>query len=242
MKKKYSSKVCVILGGSGLIGESISKKFFSENDYTIVIDKYKPKENICDLFIKADCSKEKEINKVCKKINKFQINTIINAVRPKIKIKSLKDEIKQFDKFMFISKIYLIFFSLLKNNIIKNKTQFINISSINSILISQQSIIYHVLKSTSNQIIKNLAVKYGKYGIKLNNLLLGLIDQRSGKDSPNFKKALNLTIPLKKKIAPSEVADLSYYLSEHNKSITGQDIIVDLGMSAKDHFSIFFKN
>lgn len=231
-------KICLILGGSGLIGNEISKFFLKKNYFSIVLDIKKPKKNTSSLFIKTNLTNEKELINNLKKIRKYKINTIINAVRINKKINNLNQEINYFDKISSFVKINLLVFNSLFDLIKKNKTEFINISSTNSLSISQQSIYYHVSKAASNQLIKSLAVKYGKYDLRFNNILLGIIDNNKNSDDKIFKNALRKALPLEKKVSLQNISSLVYYLSENNNSITGQDLILDSGMLLKDQFSI----
>ena len=74
-------KICLILGGSGLIGNEISKFFLKKNYFPIVLDMRKPRKNTSFLFIKTDLTNEKKLKQSLKKIRKYKINTIINAVK-----------------------------------------------------------------------------------------------------------------------------------------------------------------
>ena len=231
-------KICLILGGSGLIGNEISKFFLKKNYFPIVLDMRKPRKNTSFLFIKTDLTNEKKLKQSLKKIRKYKINTIINAVRINKKINNLSQELNYFDEITAYAKINLFFFNNLYNLIKKNKTKFINISSTNSLSISQQSTYYHVSKIASNHLMKSLAVKYGKYGLRFNNILLGIVDNKKKSDDKIFRNALRKALPLQKKVSLQDIANLTYYLSENNNSITGQDIIIDSGMLLKDQFSI----
>tara|TARA_B100001057_G_scaffold15458_1_gene14686 strand:+ start:523 stop:1245 length:723 start_codon:yes stop_codon:yes gene_type:complete len=239
---KIKKKVCLILGGSGLVGNEISQKFIKNNYYLIIADIKKPKKKNYDLFIKSNLINPKEIKKVCKILNQYKIDTIINSVRYAISANNLKKEVDTFENIMAYVKINLSLFFYLKKKIIKNKTEFINISSTNSISISQQPIIYHAAKSASNQIIRSLAVKYGKFGSRFNNILLGVVDDKKNLDKKNFKKAISQSLPLRKKVNLKDVASFALYLSESNTSITGQDFIIDSGMSVQDQFSVVLQN
>lgn len=231
-------KICLILGGSGLIGNEISKFFLKKNYFPIVLDMRKPRKNTSFLFIKTDLTNEKKLKQSLKKIRKYKINTIINAVRINKKINNLSQELNYFDEITAYAKINLFVFVNLYNLIKKNKTEFINISSTNSLSISQQSTYYHVSKIASNHLMKSLAVKYGKYGLRFNNILLGIVDNKKKSDDKIFRNALRKALPLQKKVSLQDIANLTYYLSENNNSITGQDIIIDSGMLLKDQFSI----
>ena len=233
-----NKKICLILGGSGLIGNKISYFLLKKNYFVINLDLKKSRPNTSSLFIKTNLMNAKELKKNIKKIQKYKINTIINAVRTHRKLKNLKQEIKYFHEVTNYVQINLLVFTYLFDFIKKNKTTFINISSTNSLSISQQSLSYHISKIASNHLIKSLAVKYGKYDLKFNNILLGVVENFNKSEDKIFKNALKKALPLRKKVTLKNIASLVYYLSENNDSMTGQDLIIDSGMLLKDQFSM----
>ena len=59
-------KICLILGGSGLIGNEFLN-FFKKNYFPIVLDMRKPRKNTSFLFIKTDLTNEKKLKQSLKK-------------------------------------------------------------------------------------------------------------------------------------------------------------------------------
>lgn len=86
---------------------------------------------------------------------------------------------------------------------------------------------------------KNTAMEIAKYGATCNSVSPGGVLTSSNNhilnDEKLYKDVLNETI-LNKWATVEEIADLVYYLSVINKSITGQDIIIDNGESIKRTF------
>ena len=66
---------------------------------------------------------------------------------------------------------------------------------------------------------KSLMVKYGKYGLRF-NILLGIVDNKKS-DDKIFRKCSEKSIA-SKKVSLQDIANLTYYLSENNNSITGK--------------------
>ena len=86
---------------------------------------------------------------------------------------------------------------------------------------------------------KNTAMEVAKYGATCNSVSPGGVLTSSNdhilNDEKLYKDVLNETL-LNKWATVEEIADLVYYLAVINKSITGQDIIIDNGESIKRNF------
>ncbi len=86
---------------------------------------------------------------------------------------------------------------------------------------------------------KNTALRLAKYGATANSLSAGgvytplnahIID-----DPTLMEQCLNETL-LHRWASPEEIADLSFYLTNVNKSMTGQDLLIDNGEQLKSNF------
>ena len=79
---------------------------------------------------------------------------------------------------------------------------------------------------------KNVAVELAKYGATVNSLSLGGVLTSSNdiviNDKESWNKIMDAT-PLKKWMSLDEVCDWVYFLTVTNKSMSGQDILVDNG-------------
>ncbi|MCL2255813.1 MAG: SDR family oxidoreductase [Firmicutes bacterium] len=86
---------------------------------------------------------------------------------------------------------------------------------------------------------KNLALRLAKNGVTVNGISCGGIltewNREITDDKNLYKKVKNETL-LKKWATAEEVADLAHFLTVTNKSITGQDIIIDNGEMAKFNY------
>lgn len=79
---------------------------------------------------------------------------------------------------------------------------------------------------------KNAAMKLAKRGITVNSISLGGVITESNslvmKDEASWEKIMEAT-PLKKWASEEEVAEWVYFLLAYNKSMSGQDILIDNG-------------
>lgn len=86
---------------------------------------------------------------------------------------------------------------------------------------------------------KYVALEIAKYGATSNSISAGGVCTELNKhiiENPKLYEAvLNETL-LNKWAAPEEIAELTYYMTIENKSITGQDILIDNGEFLKSNF------
>lgn len=86
---------------------------------------------------------------------------------------------------------------------------------------------------------KNLALALSKRGITVNSISPGGVITESNahilESESLYAAVLNETL-LNKWAEPEEVAELAYYLTKVNRSITGEDILIDNGEMLKSNF------
>ena len=86
---------------------------------------------------------------------------------------------------------------------------------------------------------KNVALRLAKYGATANSLSPGGVKTSVNdvvmNDAKLFKAALDESL-LGKWAEPEEIADWAYFLTVTNKSMTGEDILVDNGEILKSNF------
>lgn len=87
---------------------------------------------------------------------------------------------------------------------------------------------------------KNVAIEYARYGTTVNAISCGgvltALNKPVMESRELWNKIMDIT-PLKKWAEPEEIADLIFYLTVTNKSITAQNILIDNGeRDARDTF------
>jgi NAD(P)-dependent dehydrogenase (short-subunit alcohol dehydrogenase family) len=250
MKKKID---IIILGGSGLIGGAIVDKFLNDDKTVLNLDiidninknsnyffqkfdmsSINLKKNLENLFKKIKCP---AIYIDCSYINrKYFKNTSIENIS-----KSRLDLILK--KWLSSSVIIL---SHILNLMKKNKIQgsAVLTSSIYGVVAQDRNIYkrtkildniaYTLIKSAINNLVKNAAVNYGRFGIRVNSISPGGVYSSHDKNfkNRNFIKNYLERVPLKKFANSNDLAKAYYFLSSEESSyITGISLMVDGGYS-----------
>lgn len=108
----------------------------------------------------------------------------------------------------------------------------INISSVTALIMSEGQIAYATSKSALITWTRNLAAEYGRYGIRVNSLSLGLMntDMKAGLNDDEVKYFKDRTV-LQRIGEPEDAAKAVKFLASDDSSfVTGQNIRVDGGL------------
>ena len=86
---------------------------------------------------------------------------------------------------------------------------------------------------------KNMALKLAKRGVTCNSISPGGVITESNRhilESEKLYKAVKAETLLGKWAEPEEIAELAFFLTRVNRSITGEDILIDNGEMLKSNF------
>lgn len=232
------NKNCIIIGASGEIGISCANLFYLNGANLILIynknkkvikDFKKNKKNI--FSFKCDLSKEKEIKKTYKKINRIfsEINVLINCAGiMKAQNYFMDEKLSNLKTHININTIGTIFFTkLLARDMIKSKNpSIVNVSSITANLGIPSFSNYSTSKGALKSFTISSARELGPLGVRVNLISPGIIKTKIHKNIniDKFKK----NISLERLGKPSDVAGVILFLaSDYSSYINGQDIQVD---------------
>lgn len=186
LKHRFKDKVMIITGAARGIGESVATRAYKEGAKVVLVDLLEKegqalRDKIVNdggeaIYIKADLSKEKEVQSLVNKtIDYFgSIDILINnagvtGIPTKLHLLSKED----FD-FVFKINFYSVFFCckyVLREFIKQNNGGIIvNTSSIAGIIGQPGTPAYVTSKHAINGLTKNIAIDYAKYGIRINSV------------------------------------------------------------------------
>jgi NAD(P)-dependent dehydrogenase (short-subunit alcohol dehydrogenase family) len=228
MNKKH----ILITGASGLIGTELCSHYLAHGFQVYGLDK-KPNPKLKDpnyQFIKCDLAKDASIRKAIAPIKRLDV-VINNAAATNLVFKEFaKVTLKDWEQGIAVNltSVFLIAkytYPLLK----KQQGAMINISSTRHQMSEPNTIIYSASKGGVTSLTHSLAITWGK-NVRVNSISPGWIHDPEEK----LKDEDHAQHPVGRVGIPSDIAEMAYFLSsEASTFITGQDFIVDGGMTKK---------
>ncbi len=236
-------KKIILTGCSRGIGKSILESLLESNYYVIGCSRDSNKD-IEKLLLKyenfkylsVDLSSDDELEVLLKEFDNEEIYGLINNAGVGLDGILATLPISDINKLLSLNlKTPIILCRAMSRNIVKHKTagRIINISSIISVRGYNGLSVYSSTKSGLNGLTISLARELGRTGTTVNSILPGYIktDMTNKLEESQINQILRRT-PLGKLPDPEDISSLvNYLLSTEAKSITGQLIKVDGGIS-----------
>ena len=222
----------IIFKYSGYLILLINQKNFLKNNYKVLFKKvditnYKKLKSIIDDFYK----KNKSIDYLINTTGVLWFNKDISSVKIDFSIWDKVYEIN-LKTMVYLSKIVI-------PKMLKHKFgSMVHISSVDALSGDDKpQDAYGSSKAAMIRLSKSLAIQYASKNIRSNVILPGPVNtgmQKRWKKKPSSKKNLEKTIPLKKVGEPDDIANgVMFLLSDQSQYITGTEIVIDGGITAK---------
>ena len=242
----FKNKVIIITGCSGQLGRELSDFFVKNNSIVYGLDKTKPRNSKIK-FIKCDIVEDKELKKVIKKIySKHKtINILINNAAvsffQNFKYRNLKNFKETISTNLYAPFNAIKFLSA--NSKKRDNLKIINISSIYGVVTPNFSIyskgdrfnseIYGASKAALIQITKYFGNLLANKNICVNCISPGGIENLN-LQKKKFIKKYNKNVP-KNRLAKTTdfLAAVAFLSSDFSNYTTGQNIVIDGGLSLK---------
>ena len=249
MKLNFSGRTALITGGSGGIGLSIVKKLIENKIKVIILDINTPDKKILlnklVEFKKTDLSNYKNLKSCLIEIKKKykKIDYVVNAAGVLWFDRDVgleKISLNTWEKVLSINlkSIVIVLQSILP---LMKKNKFgsiVHISSIDALSGDDKpQDAYGSSKAALLRLSKSISIQYANKKIRSNSILPGPIEtpmQERWKKNPETKKNLSKVIPLGRVGKPVDIANSTIFLlSDESSFITGTEIIVDGGLTAR---------
>ena len=250
MKLSYKGKTAIVTGACGGMGLETTKKLLKNNITTLMLDIRKPPKNFLKnnhkvLFKKVDITNYKKLKSIIDDFyNKNKsIDYLINTTGVlwfNKDISSVKIDFSIWDKVYEINLKTMVYLSkIVIPKMLKNKFgSMVHISSVDALSGDDKpQDAYGSSKAAMIRLSKSLAIQYASKNIRSNVILPGPVNtgmQKRWKKKPSSKKNLEKIIPLKRVGEPDDIANgVMFLLSDQSKYITGTEIVIDGGITAK---------
>lgn len=249
-----ADKVAIVTGAGSGIGRAIALRFASEGAKVAVaeIEEESGKQTVHDilkeageaLFVKTDVTDAEQVEQmVSETINYFgTIQILVNnaGVSYTEDILDIEPESWHRDIATNLTSFYLCCKAVLPIMIEIRNGSIVNISSVNA-LVAIGEFGYSAAKAGIINLTKNLAVRYGEYGIRCNVICPGTIESERGgaywDEKVGDRKKLLKWYPLRRLGKPEEVAACALFLaSDESSFVTGTILTVDGGLTAGMRF------
>lgn len=239
-------KTIVITGAASGMGLCATKKFLNNNwqvvmaDYDVEngqaqADKLAQKFQNAVQFKQTNVADAKSVADLAKFSHATfgKIDAIINNAG--IFVKGALHEVAEndWDRIMAIDvkSVYLMTKSFVPEMIEQRNGVILNTASISGLMGDFNMAAYSAAKGALTNLVKSMALDYGKYGIRVNNIAPGPTN------TPMFQQNPQAVIdqftdasPLKKIVEPEDIANMMFFLaSDEASSVTGQNVGVTAG-------------
>ena len=250
MKLNFKGKTAVITGASGGMGLEISKKLSQNNISVLMLDLQSPskeflnKNKNCE-FKKVDVTNFKKLKIYIDTFYKKhkRLDYLVNATGVlwfDKDVSAMNIDSNVWDKVFEINLKSMMYLSkIIIPKMIKNKFgSMVHISSVDALSGDDKpQDAYGASKAAMIRLSKSFAIQFASNNIRSNIILPGAIEtsmQKRWKKKPSAKKKLEKVIPLKRVGKPTDISNsIMFLLSDQANYITGTEIIVDGGITAK---------
>ena len=250
MKLYFKGQTAIVTGACGGMGLEVSKNLSKNNIIVLMLDLKEPpkdflKNNVNCLFKKVDVTHFKKLKSVIETFYKKNktIDYLVNTTGVlwfDKDISSVDIDTKIWDKVYEINLKSMVYLSkIIIPKMTKNKFgSMVHISSVDALSGDDKpQDAYGSSKAAMIRLSKSFAIQFASNNVRSNIILPGAIEtgmQKRWKKNPSAKNNLEKIIPLKRVGKPTDISNaIMFLLSEHANYITGTEIVVDGGITAK---------
>ena len=250
----FSGKVTIVTGGALGIGGGISRKFSEKGSKIVIADidleaSLENSEKIRNLggeceVIKTDVSRSSDIQDMVDftlekygRIDNLIQNAFSTGNNTSFGGSALEVEEQSWDQgIAMLQKAIYLGAKYAGEELIRNKGNIINISSVHGLLMSKGALIYEAGKSAVIGMTKQMACDFSPLGVRVNAICPGHIVTEKMEvrwnEIPSGLKFFEEQYPVRRTGIPEDIANgVAFLCSEEASFITGHSLVIDGGLS-----------
>ncbi len=242
---KLDGKVAIVTGGASGMGAEHVKRFLDEGAHVVFTDvndplgqQYQAELANRAIFMHQDVSDEKDWqNVVDQTVSQFgKVDILVNNAGMTIMHNIVDFPVEDYLKVIKIDQLSVLLGMKTAGKVmIKQKSgSIINISSTNALGGSIRSAAYNSAKAAVVSLTRTGAVELGKYGIRVNSILPGLVATPlvEVEEAKPYIAGYTETIPMRRAGKVQELSGACVYLASDDSSyVNGESLVVDGGLT-----------